>query len=134
MPTAITDLSDVFWGFVCDVTTLPYESLALTKGYVRIAGGMDMIDHCFALDARVLDLDTRQCELVLSQRPSQEGGAYDAPQGRFLFRDVTALFHGVEGLVLDQRKEMLGRCIDRMSSFVEVSELAACMKASLVLT
>lgn len=129
----VSDVSDIFWEFVHSVSCLPYEELVLTKGFSRIVDGIESLHHHFALDARVLHLDTNQCHHICAHLPEHEGVSYDSSKSRFLFKDVTSLFIGGCKLVEASSGDtaLLGKCIRHMSAFIDLSDVTSCLAASL---
>lgn len=128
---AIVDLSDIFWAFVRDVSSLPHDELILTEGYSRIANHLCSGEHRFSLDAGVLHLTIDECERIRSDLVRHRGVMYDAFNHRFLFADVTAVFEGGLEMVCELDRSPLERCVNRMGAFIDVSDLASDMASSL---
>lgn len=128
----IVDLSDIFWTFVRDVSSLPHDELILTEGYSRISNNLcRSVEHRFSLDAGVLHLTIDECERIHSDMAYHRGVMYDAFNHRFLFQDVTAVFEGGLEMVCEMDRAPLERCVNRMGAFIDVSDLASDMASSL---
>lgn len=128
----IADLSDIFWAFVRDVSSLPHEELTQTEGYARIAAHLGRPGRqSFSLDAGVLHLTIDECERIRSAPAEHRGVTYDAINQRFLFDDVTAVFEGGLEMVCEMDKATLERCVNRMGAFIDVSDLASDIASSL---
>lgn len=113
----VVDLSDCFWQFVDDVTTMPYSKLIHTRGFVTLSDATGRVSLGFMVLGLTVESAAQCCSL--------NGVCRDDENQCFVFCDVTSLMHNSHMLVASQsQKQLLLRCLDKIISFVEVSELA----------
>lgn len=129
MDCNVLDISLIFWQFVTNVTTMPYEMLSETEGF-------QVLSHN-ALEARPLALNCSDLGLVdaddiqnICTHCNKWGGfTHDTKNKRFVFPDVTSLLRNSPLMVKDRHKRLLLKdCLSKINSHVEISELSDDLK------
>lgn len=128
----IVDVSQIFWQFVSDVTSMKYARLSGTTGFITLCelsqqspergGGFSLSYAALGITgkANVPKPDDDACF-----DGAGIGYTDDRSNSRVVFRDITSLLRDTVMIVTDlSKKSLLESCLRRMSNFIEVSDLA----------